>query len=509
MESKTKQLAKNSLYMYIRMIVMTIVTLYTSRIVLLALGLSDFGIYNVVGGVVAMFSFISASMQTATQRFLSFELGRKDEKGFNSVFCSSTVIYIAICIIFLILAETVGLWFVYNNLNIGTSDIGRVVYIYQLSIATSILLFLRIPYVAGLISQEKMSFFAFNSILEAVLKLALVFCLLKIDSDKLVLYGWLIFLVTFIVNITYIVWCKWKFTDLYKFSFAFSKETLLKITTFSGWRILGAFSQIVDKQGTSVLINLVWSPLINAALGISYQVNAAVYSLLAGFQQAFTPILTKTYAEGNQDNELFKLIKTTSLISFALITVISLPLIVNIDVVLDIWLVDVAKYTGIFCALLLLNIVIDSFSAPLYTVILSTGKIAYYQIWISFITIAGFCGTVIVAYAFDNPKVVLLPKIIATSILLLYRLYLTHQIIGISYKQYIFNILLKPLFMFTVSWMVLYFISAFVSNFASLVLSIIFAITVYPLMFYKYLLDASAQLAIGNMIKIKLHLNGK
>lgn len=491
------------------MVVMTAVSLYTSRIVLLALGLSDFGIYNVVGGVVAMFSFISASMQTATQRFMAFELGRKDEKGFNSVFCSSIVIYIAICIIFLILAESVGLWFVHNKLNIGSSDIGRVVYIYQLSIAASILLFLRIPYVAGIVSQEKMSFFAFNSIFEAVLKLGLVFCLLEIDADKLVLYGWLIVCVTFIVNLTYIVWCKREFTDLYKFSFAFSKKALLKITTFSGWRILGAFSQIVDKQGTGVLINLVWNPLVNAALGISYQVNAAIYSLLAGFQQAFTPVLTKSYAEGNQDSELVKLIKTTSLVSFALITVISLPLIVNIDTVLDIWLVDVPEYAGTFCILLVLNIIVDAFSAPLYTVILSTGKIAHYQTWLSLITIAGFCGTVIVAYVFGNPEVILLPKIIATSMLLLYRLYLTHQIIEISYKQYILNILLKPLFVFTVSWGVLYSLSTVVTGFALLALSIVLAITIYPLMFYRYLLDAPARLAIENMIKIKLRINGK
>lgn len=488
---------------------MTAVSLYTSRIVLLALGLSDFGIYNVVGGVVAMFSFISASMQTATQRFMAFELGRKDEKGFNSVFCSSIVIYIAICIIFLLLAESIGLWFVHNKLNIGSSDIERVVYIYQLSISTSILLFLRIPYIAGIVSQEKMSFFAFNSIFEAVLKLGLVFCLLKIDTDKLVLYGWLIVFVTFIVNLTYIVWCKWKFPDLYNFSFIFSKKTSLKIATFSGWRILGAFSQIVNKQGTSVLINLVWNPLVNAALGISYQVNAAVYSLLAGFQQAFTPVLTKTYAEGGRDNELFKLIKTTSLVSFALITMISLPLIVNINTVLDIWLIDVAKYTGTFCLLLVLNIVIDTFSAPLYTVILSTGKIAHYQIWLSIITIAGFCGTILVAYVFENPPIILLPQIIATSMLLLYRLYLTHQIIEISYKQYILNILLKPLFMFFISWGVLYFLSIVISGYALLALSIVFAITIYPLMFYKYLLDNSAQLAIKNILKIKLHLNGK
>jgi len=491
------------------MVVMTAVSLYTSRIVLLALGLSDFGIYNVVGGVVAMFSFISASMQTATQRFMAFELGRKNEKGFNSVFCSSIVIYIAICIIFLLLAESIGLWFVHNKLNIGSSDIKRVVYIYQLSISTSILLFLRIPYIAGIVSQEKMSFFAFNSIFEAVLKLGLVFCLLKIDTDKLVLYGWLIVFVTFIVNLTYIVWCKWKFPDLYNFSFIFSKKTSLKIATFSGWRILGAFSQIVNKQGTSVLINLVWNPLVNAALGISYQVNAAVYSLLAGFQQAFTPVLTKTYAEAGQDNELCKLIKTTSLVSFALITVISLPLIVNINTVLEIWLIDVAKYTGTFCLLLVLNIVIDAFSAPLYTVILSTGKIAHYQIWLSIITIAGFCGTILVAYVFENPPIILLPQIIATSMLLLYRLYLTHQIIEISYKQYILNILLKPLFMFSISWGVLYFLSIVISGYALLALSIVFAITIYPLMFYKYLLDNSAQLAIKNILKIKLHLNGK
>ncbi len=488
---------------------MMAISLYTSRIVLLALGVTDYGIYNAVGGVVSLFSFISASMQSATQRFLTCELAKNNDKGFNSVFSSSIFLYLIIGFVFLLLAETIGLWFVRQKMDIATSDIARVEYIYQLSVATTIFLFFRIPYMAGVLSQEKMSFFAFNSIFEAGLKLLLIFVLLNVNEDKLVLYAWLILFATILINVVYVLWSRIFYSRLYRLSLNFSKSTLIDIASFSGWRMLGAFSEVTSRQGTNILLNVIWGPIVNAALGIAYQVNQAIYTLLNGFQQAFVPILTKLYAEKTQNEKISQFIKSTSLISFALISIICLPLIINIDTVLSLWLTEVPSYTAMFSILLIANILVDAYSAPLYTIILATGKIACYQIWLSCITIMGFLLSIVFAYILKTPEFVLIPKILSTLVLLIYRWKLVGKIIHFNSMTYVKDTLLKPIFLFVFTCISLGLLSNVLSGISMLLCSFVLTLTIYPLLFYVLILGRGEKELIQNFFKSKLHFNEK
>jgi len=310
-----KRIAKNTLFLYFRMFLSMGVALYTSRIILDALGIEDYGLYNVVGGTVGMFTFFSASMQSATQRFLAFELGKNNKENYNKVFNVNLVLYFLISILILILAETVGLWYITNKLNVPEGRENVVNIIYQVSILTTCISILRIPYTAGIVSQEKMSFFAYISILESILKLVIVYLIVNTKSDKLILYSVLILFVTVIINIVYIYYCSRDRESLYRFSLSNDKSIYFSILSFSSWRLLGASSQMAEHEGVNLSLNFFYGTIVNAANGIAHQVNIAVSSLVTSFQQAFQPQITKSYA--NQDwVYLDKIARTSAKLSF-------------------------------------------------------------------------------------------------------------------------------------------------------------------------------------------------
>ena len=377
----TKRIAKNTIVLYLRMIVIMLITLYTSRVVLKALGFEDYGLYNVIGGVVALMSFLKSSMSESTQRFLSYEMGKGNIDNLKNVFSVSLTTHFLIALILLVLAETLGLWFLNTQINIPDGREAAANWIYQFSVVSLCIGIISVPFSADIISHEEMGYFAFLSILDAVLKLAFSIAITFASTDKLILYGLLMLLLP-IINIT-LNWsyCYRRHSETH-YKFFWDKEMFKKIFSFSGWTIWGQLAIVGSNQGTGILVNIFHSVTANAALGVGHQVNHAVTGLISNFQTAFKPQITKSYAAGD-----FKYLNTltnyAAKISFYLFFIVSLPLLLNIDFVLDLWLDKVPQYANVFCVIFIIASACNAISAPLYMNIFSTGRIKGYQIAMS------------------------------------------------------------------------------------------------------------------------------
>lgn len=376
-----KRIAKNTLYLYMRMFVILIVSLFTSRVVLQVLGAADYGTYNIIGGVVVLFSFINGALTSATQRYLNFYIGKRDAAKTHNVFCMSMNIYIILSFVFLIAAETIGLWFVNTQLNIPADRMVAANWIYQFTVFSFMLNLTRVPYNASLIAYERMDFYAYLSLLDVFMKLGIVYLLYIAPVDKLIFYGFLLMCTDLVDNIIYRVYCKRKFATA-SYHWIWDKSMFKELFKFSGWSLFGNAANIVAQQGLNILVNIFYGVTLNAALGIANQVASKVVQFFSNFQTAFNPQIVKYYAEGNKE-EFFKLIFRTSRLSYFLMLIISFPLMLKIDVVLDLWLVDVPKYTGIFCQLILVFYLIEALAGPLWMSIQATGDIKNYQILMS------------------------------------------------------------------------------------------------------------------------------
>lgn len=379
--TNNKRIAKNTVYLFFRMLLTMAVSLYTSRVVLDVLGVSDYGIYNVIGGIVVLVSMINHSMSAATQRFITFELGKNDLKRVADTFSMSMTAHLLICAVVLLIGETLGLFYVANYLNIPPDRHDAALWVYQISLITVIVNIIRIPYNASVIAYEKMSFFAIVSIVEVVLKLLVVYLLLIGDFDKLILYTFLILLSTVICNIIYKVYCNRQFSTC-RYYWFMEKSYFQKLMGFFGWNFVGALATTGTHQVGNVIVNFFCGTVANAAYGVASQVNSAIGGLVNNFQTAFTPQIVKLYSQGEM-KALYTLMNRSALLSFYLLFIVAMPIFLCIDLVLNIWLVEVPKYAGIFCQWLIVYAFIDSLQAPLWKAITATGNIKYYEIWLN------------------------------------------------------------------------------------------------------------------------------
>jgi O-antigen/teichoic acid export membrane protein len=376
-----KRIAKNTLLLYFRMIITMIISLYTSRIVLNTLGIIDFGIYNVVGGVVIMFGFLNSAMASSTQRFLTFELGKHNSKRLKEVFSMSVTLHVIISIVIILLSETIGVWFINSKLTIPVERLSAANWVFQFSVFTSVLTILSVPYDAAIISHERMNVFAYISILEVTLKLAVVYLLQLFGYDKLVLYSILIFLVSLVLRIIYGIYCTRNFKEA-KYHFYWEKPLFAEMTSFAGWNLFGVFAGIGYGQGVNILLNIFFGPVVNAARGIAFQVMGAVNQLINNFQIAVNPPITKAYAV-NDENTMYKMIFSSSKFSFYLLLLFIIPLFIETKLVLSIWLKNVPDYTISFTRLVLIDLLICSLSGPLQILAQATGKVRNYQLVVS------------------------------------------------------------------------------------------------------------------------------
>lgn len=380
--ANNKRIVKNTLYMYIRMLLLIVVSLYTSRVILRVLGVEDFGTYNVVGGVVVMFAFISSAMATGTQRHLSYELG-KEGGNVPLIFTACFKIHIVLSFIVLIFAETLGLWFLNAKMNFPVGRMYIVNWIYQFSILSCIIGIIQVPYTAAIVAHEKLSFYAYVGILDALMKLGIVFLLTIIPIDKLFLYGLLLVvvqLITFFINASF---CHHKLPQI-KFTIVQDSALYKRLLSFSGWSIFGSFANAGYQQGVNIIINLFYGVTLNTAVGIANQVNSAVTQFVTGFQQALNPQLIQAEASKDTRRQI-ELIQKSSKFSYLIMLCIAYPLLINLDCVLRIWLGSYPDYTNSICMLIVLGALIETLSGPLWVTIYATGKIKAYQIIISIV----------------------------------------------------------------------------------------------------------------------------
>lgn len=409
------------MFLYVRMLLIMGVTLYTSRIVLQVLGVEDFGIYNVVGGIVVLFSFVNNAMVTSTQRFLNYELGKKNLEATARVFSASVTIHWCIAIVTLILAETVGLWFLLNYIQYPQEREWAVIITYQFAIFSTCVNMIRAPYNAAIIAYEKMSFYAYISIIEAILRLLIVFLLLLANFDRLIFYSFLMFAVIGIVTLGYYAYCKSHFSTC-RYTCHWDKDLYRRLMGFSGWSMFGGVANIGASQGLNILLNMFFGVTINAAMGIANQVQSAVYSFVGNFQTAFNPQIVKSYASGDRDY-FIDLIVRTSKYSYFLLFTISLPLYICCEEVLSLWLGNIPEYAVSFCRLMILFSLLDAMQGPLWVSVQATGKIRDYQILMSVMILSNLPLSYLFLKQGYSPEVVLTIRCLLNLLILFVRLW--------------------------------------------------------------------------------------
>ena len=441
-------IAKNTLALYFRSILVMLVSLYTSRVVLETLGADDFGIYNVVGGVVVLFSFIQGAMATATQRYLNYELGKGDSDAVSRVFSMSMTVHIAIAILIVLLSETVGLWFLNTQMQIPPERHRATQWVYQFSIVTCCVNILRVPYNASIIAYERMSFYAYVSIVEVLMKLAIVYLLLLTHDDKLIVYSLLMLVVPVVISIVYRQFCRRKYSTCYYHLF-WDKKLFKEIFGFSAWSLFGSLANLGATQGINIILNIFCGVAVNAAMGLAQQVNAAVNQFITNFQTAFVPQLVKLYAKEEKD-EFIKLIFKSSKLSYYLILIIGLPVIVYARPLLSLWLHDVPEYTVQFTQLMIVFSMIDALSGPLWNSVQATGKIRNYQILMASIISLNVPFAYLVLKLGCSPILVLVIRVTLNSILHIVRIFYLKVIFEFPSWQYIkavmFRVLVVTLF---------------------------------------------------------------
>ncbi|MCD8304382.1 MAG: lipopolysaccharide biosynthesis protein [Prevotellaceae bacterium] len=369
-----KRIAKNTLLLYFRMLLTLCINLYTSRVVLDKLGVEDFGVYNIVGGVIFLFTFISSAMMASTQRFLNYSMGKNDEEGLRRVFSASLVIHIVFALIVIVLVETVGLWFVYYKLVIPEGRLSATLSAFHFSVFATAFLIISFPYNATIIAHERMGVFAYVSIFESASKLLIAFAIGWAAFDRLIFYAFLLMLHQLLLALIYRGYCIRHFRET-RFRLAgIGRKLYREIVTFSGWNILGNIANVCLTQGTNILLNLFFGPAVNAAKGLSVQVQNAVNQFCTNFQTAQNPQIIKSYASGELQY-MHSLVFRASRFSFYLSLVFSLPIIMKADWFLGIWLKDVPDYAAVFIQYTMLFNLIQSLANPLITGGMATGNI--------------------------------------------------------------------------------------------------------------------------------------
>ena len=479
-----KRIAKNTLLLYFRMLFMMVVSLYTSRVILNALGVEDFGIYNVVGGVVAMFTVISGSLSAAISRFITYELGKGDQSKLNKIFSASVTIQLLLSLIIVVLIESVGVWFLNAKMTIPAERMTAANWVLQFSIVTFVIGLISVPYNAAIIAHEKMSAFAYISILEAIGKLAIAFFIMWSPIDKLIYYAILMCTVAVIVRLTYGHYCKKHFTEC-TYHFHWDKDILKQMFGFAGWNFIGASSVVFRDQGGNIILNIFFGPTVNAARGIANQVNTAITGFVQNFMTALNPQITKSYASGDGEY-MMTLIFQGARLSFYMLLLLSLPVLINTHYILVIWLKIVPEHAVLFVRLIMIFAMCESISNPLITAMLATGKIRNYQIVVGGLQLLNLPLSYICLKTGFVPESILVVAIIISLACLFARLYMLRGMIGLSSILYMKNVFLNVLVVALLSTIIPYMLFCYMKEtfFSFIIITLIAVLCTLVVEFY-------------------------
>ena len=371
--SNNKTIAKNTVFLYFRMLFTMLVSLYTSRVVLQVLGVDDYGIYQTVGGLVAMLSFLNGALSTGSSRFLTFELGRKDSDRLKRTFSTTLLMHIVLALLLVLIAETVGLWFVYNKLVIAPERMSAAIFAYHLSILTALVTITQVPYTASIISHERMGIYAYMSIVEVSLKLGIVYLLTVTSWDKLQMYAVLLCLVQISIALFYRCYCVRNFSET-RFRWQIDRTIAKEVLSYSGWNLWANTSIALNQQGTIVLLNMFFSPAAVAARAVANQVNMAANQFVQNFRTAANPQIVKRYASGDLEGSKKLLLESTKY-SYYLMLLLSLPICLVAQPLLELWLHEVPEYTAVFLQLAIVTSLFQVFDTSFYTALYAKGQI--------------------------------------------------------------------------------------------------------------------------------------
>lgn len=439
--TNNKRIAKNTLMLYVRMLFLMAVNLYTSRVLLQALGVEDYGVYNAVAGFIAMFSMISGSLTAAISRFITFVLGKGDEQKLERVFCTSVIIQIALGVIVVVLVEAVGVWFLNTHMTIPEGRSTAANFVLQFALVSFVINLLSVPYNAAIIAHEKMSAFAYIGIFEGCANLGIAFLVLVSPIDSLVFYALLMCVVAISTRMLYTVYCNKHFKEC-KFHWVMDKQTLKEMFGFAGWNFVGSISGLLRSQGINILFNVYNGPVVNAARGLAVQVSTAITKFSSSFYTAVQPQITKSYASGDI-KESCTLALRSSRLAFYLLILLSVPVIFEVDFLLLLWLKDVPDHTAMFVQIIVFYSLFESLSQPLIQLMLATGNIKKYQILVGGINLLNFPVAWLILYFGYAPEIAQFSVIIFTFAALFVRVQMLKSMIGFPAKEFYCGTVIK------------------------------------------------------------------
>ena len=411
MDVRSKLVIKNTIYMYLRLFLTLIIGFLTSRVILRVLGVEDFGIYNLVGGVVTLFVFVNQALSSSTQRYITYDLGTKNPQRLNATFSMCMNAHILFSLIIFSVLEIAGIIFLNGVLDINKSRLYAAHWVFQCMTISSILGILRVPYSSLITADEKFGFISFVGIVEPLLKLLILYVLVIIDIDKLILYSVLFMAVTLLTAIMYVGYCQRHYAEAIKFKLDLRISKMKEFLKFSGLSLYEQIAVVCSYQGVDILLNLYHGVVVNAAMGIAKQVQAAVFNFIASFQSAMSPQITKSYA-AKDEIYLTKLMVSVPKYSLYLILVLSLPIIFNMNDLLKLWLVEYPEHTCTFCQLILVSCILESVSLPYRTLIYAEGRIVKYQLIIGTCFMLNLLCSYIFLFVGFQPEIVLIIRVL-------------------------------------------------------------------------------------------------
>lgn len=499
-----KRILKNTLFLYVRILFMIVITLYTSRIVLETLGIIDFGIYNVVASIVTMLGFISGAMTSSTQRFLSFELGRGDNKSLKNTFLMSVNINIILTFILSVLIIIIGNWFINNQLNIPPDRLLPATWAFHCSIISFCFTVISIPYISNIIAHERLNVFAVISIIDAIMKLFILFIIEKSQYDKLDFFSSLMALISFITASLYILYNRLTFS-ITKYKFYWDNLLFKKLLSYTGWNFFGALAGVCSNQFTNILLNIFFGPAINASKAIASQINSAIYGFVSSIQLSMNPQIVKTYSK-NETNRTRDLIFIGSKYSYYFILLISAPILFKIDYILGLWLITIPSYTAIFSNLVIIESLIASISNSLMSACNATGKIKLYQIIVGTIILCNIPFSFIALHRGAPPETVYYISITLSALSLVARIFIIRKIDKHLLVNFEKTVILKIIIVSFLSFTTVYYLNLFISdNFIGLIF--LYSLSSASIIAFIWLMgtEKNERKYISNLIKTKLH----
>ena len=496
--SNNKRIAKNTLILYFRMFLLMGVSLYTVRLLLIELGVEDYGIYNVVGGIIILFSFLNNAVTQSTQRYLAFYLGKKDQSVLNEVFSMSINIFMLMMMCVVILAETVGLWFLNYKLSFPAEKMVEVNITYQITIISFVAQFMQIPFRADIIAHEKMEFYAYLSILEVFLKLGSVIVLFFFEDNKLIVYALALFISTFTILNCYNFYCR-KYFEESRYRKIWNKKWLKELTGFYGWNILEGVGQVSATQGFNMLFNIFCSLTVNAALAVCNQVYVAINSFLMNFLVAFNPQIVKNYAAGNRKYFL-DLVFRCSKLAFGLMFVICIPVIFYCKQYLNLWLDNVPDNTVEFVQIIMAFVLIDALSGPFWTSAQAIGRLKVYSILMSILLLLNIPVAYFLLYKGFSPVWVVGFRVVQNILSHTARIIYLTKTIDFPALDYCKSVMLPALILTIVSLPLVYLMHSMANT-----LVLTFVLTVITILFlciccYFMLLDKKERAYINDKV---------